>query len=316
MKKRLISSGVTIADVAEAAGVSVSLVSFVLNAKRGPDGEYMCSASRATAEKIVETATRLGYHKNMAASALRTGYSKTLGIVVADISNSFFGDICRNIENLSSQEGYLSLFGSSDDNPEKMCQIVRKFISSGVDGLIVAPCAHTEKEISKIAKNSVPVVLIDRDLPLAQGVGRVMLDNESAGRQATRHLIDNGYKKIEMVRYRTDIPTILQRFSGYRHEMEDNALGMYVRDNVVNAETIREEVTDIIKDARERGTEALIFPSNMLTVEGIAAIVDLGYKIPDDIAVVGFDQEDHAGVYNPKLSYVYQPTRLVAKHSF
>ena len=105
MKKRLISSGVTIADVAEAAGVSVSLVSFVLNAKRGPDGEYMCSASRAPAEKIVETATRLGYHKNMAASALRTGYSKTLGIVVADISNSFFGDICRNIENLSSQEG-------------------------------------------------------------------------------------------------------------------------------------------------------------------------------------------------------------------
>ena len=91
MKKRLISSGVTIADVAEAAGVSVSLVSFVLNAKRGPDGEYMCSASRATAEKIVETATRLGYHKNMAASALRTGYSKTLGIVVADISNSFSG---------------------------------------------------------------------------------------------------------------------------------------------------------------------------------------------------------------------------------
>ena len=80
MKKRLISSGVTIADVAEAAGVSVSLVSFVLNAKRGPDGEYMCSASRATAEKIVETATRLGYHKNMAASALRTGYSKTPGI--------------------------------------------------------------------------------------------------------------------------------------------------------------------------------------------------------------------------------------------
>lgn len=316
MKKRLISSGVTIADVAEAAGVSVSLVSFVLNAKRGPDGEYMCSASRATAEKIVAAAKRLGYHKNMAASALRTGQSRTVGVVVADISNSFFGDICRNIENLSSRDGYLSLFGSSDDNPEKMCQIVRKFISSGVDGLIVAPCAHTEKEITAIAGNSVPVVLIDRDLPKAEGVGRVMLDNEAAGRQATRHLIDNGYKKIEMVRYRTDIPTILQRFRGYRLEMEENGLGMYVRDNVVCADSIREDVSDVIKTARGRGTEALVFPSNMMTVEGIAAIIDLGYRIPDDIAVVGFDQEDHAGVYNPKLTYVYQPTRLVAKHSF
>ncbi len=315
-KKNLISTGVTIADVAEAAGVSVSLVSFVLNAKRGPDGEYLCSASRATAERIVATAKKLGYHKNMAASSLRTGYSKTIGVVVADISNTFFGDVCRNIENLSSQEGYLTLFGSTDDNPEKMIQIIRKFISSGVDGLIVAPCAHTEKEISAIAGGTLPVVLIDRDLPLAQGVGRVMLDNVEAGRLATRHLLDNGYKKIEMVRYRTDIPTIRQRFEGYRLEMEENGLGMYIRDNVVSSETIREETAEIIREARARSTEALIFPSNRITVEGIAAIVDRGFSIPDDIAVVGFDQEDHAGVYNPKLTYVYQPTRLVARYSF
>lgn len=100
---RLISNTVTIRDVAEAAGVSISLVSFVLNAKKGPNGEYLCSASKETAERIVDTAKRLGYKKNMAASSLRSGFSNTLGIVVADISNSFFGEVCRHIENISAR---------------------------------------------------------------------------------------------------------------------------------------------------------------------------------------------------------------------
>lgn len=144
----------------------------------------------------------------MAASSLRSGFSNTLGIVVADISNSFFGEVCRHIENISARAGYLSIFGSSDDNPEKMCQLLNRFIATGVDGLIVAPCAHTEKLLSDIVRNSVPVVIFDRDLENLAGVGKVMMDNEYAGRQATRHLIENGHKKIEMVRYQSDIPTI------------------------------------------------------------------------------------------------------------
>ena len=140
--KKVVSNTVTIRDVAEAAGVSISLVSFVLNAKRGPKGEYICSASQETAEKIVAAAKKLGYRKNMAASSLRSGYSKTLGIIVADIANTFFSDICRHLENISAQAGYLSIFGSTDDNPEKMSQLINKFIASGVDGLIVALASH------------------------------------------------------------------------------------------------------------------------------------------------------------------------------
>ncbi len=316
IKMKIISTTVTIRDVAEEAGVSTSLVSSVLNAKRGPEGEYLCSASQETAEKIVRTAKKLGYRKNMAASSLRSGYSKTIGVIVADISNAFFSDICRHIENISAQEGYMSIFGSSDDNPEKMEQLINKLIASGVDGLIVAPCAHTENQISEIAENSVPIVLIDRDLENVKGVGRVMMDNEDAGRQATRHLINNGHKKIELLRYQTDIPTILKRFQGYRDEMVDNGLGQYVKDNIIKKESIDEGMLDAIRESRERGVDALIFPSNLLTIKGIAAIINLGYKIPDDFAVVGFDQGDNAEIYNPKLSYVYQPTKLLAQHSF
>lgn len=314
-KKSIITSNVTIRDVAEAAGVSVSLVSFVLNAKRGPNGEYLCSASEETAKRVVETAKKLGYHRNMAASSLRSGHSETIGIIVADISNSFFGDICRKIENLASKNGYLALFGSTDDDPVKMDQLIKKFVSSGVDGLIIASCAHSESIIESVSKN-IPIVLVDRDIPQAKDVGRVMLDNEKAGRLATRHLIENGYKKIEIVHYATEIETIKFRAEGYLAEMVDQGLGCYAKVNIVDYSSIREGLVDVMKDAHERGVEAMIFPSNLVTMSGIAAINLLGYDIPDDFAVVGFDQGGRAEMYKPQLSYVYQPTNLAAKYSF
>lgn len=314
-KKPIMSSKVTIRDVAEAAGVSVSLVSFVLNAKRGPNGEYLCSASDETARRIAAVADKLGYHRNMAASTLRSGHSDTIGVIVADISNTFFGDICRKVENIASRNGILSLFGSTDDDPSKLEQLITKFISSGVDGLIIAPCSHSGDIISRLAGN-VPVVLIDRDLPQLKDVGRVMLDNEEAGRVAASHLMENGYKKIELVHYDTDIPTIVCRARGYSRAMEENGLEKYAKVNVISYSLIKEEMLDYVRDAHERGVEAIIFPSNIVTVNGIAAINKLGYGIPDDFAVVGFDQMRHADVFKPQLTYVYQPTDAVARYSF
>lgn len=313
--KSVFSTKVTIRDVAEAAGVSTSLVSFVLNAERGPKGEYLCSASAETARRIVATAEKLGYRRNMAASSLRSGHSETIGIIVADISNSFFSDICRKVENISASQGFLSLFGSSDDSPEKFAHLVKKFVSSGVDGLIVAPCARSGEVLSSVSKD-IPIVLIDRDVPGLEGVGRVMTDNHAAGRIATKHLIDNGYKKIETVCYRTDIPTVLQRTQGYSEEMENSGFANYARINTVSYEKIHEEIADVLRDAHERGVEAMVFPSNLVTVAGIAAINRSGWSIPDDFAVVGFDQQGRGEIFKPQLSYICQPTDLVAEHSF
>ncbi|MGN0190907.1 MAG: substrate-binding domain-containing protein, partial [Candidatus Cryptobacteroides sp.] len=149
-----------------------------------------------------------------------------------------------------------------------------------------------------------------------QGVGRVMLDNEKAGREATLHLVENGFKKIELVHYDTDIPTIICRAQGYAKAMDENGLGKYTGVNVIKYSMIKEEMLDYLRDAHKRGVEAIIFPSNIVTVNGIAAINKLGYTIPDDFAVVGFDQMGTADVYKPQLTYVYQPTDTVARYSF
>lgn len=313
-QKGLVSTNITLRDVAEAAGVSVSLVSFVLNAPRGPHGEYLCSASDETANKIVAAAEKLGYRKNMIASAMRTGQSNTIGIIVTDISNTYFSEICRNVERLSSKKGYLAIFGSSDDDPEKMEQLSMKMISTGVDGLIIVPCFHSDKIIEKIVKSSVPVVLIDRDLPSVKGVGRVMVNDEEAGRLATRHFIENGYKRIEIVRY--DTPTLSKRTDGYLKEMNDNGLDNSAKVNIVNHDSMSEEMRILLLDALKRDVEALIFPSNILTRCGLSTANKMGFNVPEDLAIIGFDQNGCADLFNPTLSYVYQPTKAIAEHSF
>lgn len=310
----IVSPDVTIRDVAEAAGVSISLVSFVLNARRGPNGEYLCSASQKTAERIVETAERLGYHRNKAATSLRTGRSDTIGVIVSDISNTCFGQICRKIEKLATEAGYLTIFASTDDRKENFRQLVDKFLYSGVDGFIVAPCNGVEDSIAKILKRRLPVVLFDRDLPGVEGVGRVLLDNEKAGRCAVRILRGQGCRHIGLVRYETDIPTIIAREKGCRMEAEES--GLPFTSAILARETMRRDMVSVLHNAREEGINAIIFPSNAITVDGLSAINELGFDIPREMNVVGFDQEDRSEILNPWFSFVNQPTKLVAEYSF
>lgn len=313
-ERPIISPDVTIRDVAEAAGVSISLVSFVLNARRGPRGEYLCSASQKTAERIVETAERLGYHRNKAASSLRTGRTYTIGVIVSDISNTCFGQICRKIEKLATEAGYLAIFASTDDRKENFRQLVDKFLYSGVDGLIIAPCNGVEDSIAKVLKRKLPVVLFDRDLPGFEGVGRVLLDNEKAGRYAVRILKSQGCNRIGLVRYETQIPTIISRENGCRLEAAES--GIPFSSAILARDTMHRDIISILHNFREEGIDGMIFPSNAITVDGISAINQLGFEIPQEVKVVGFDQEDRSEMLNPWFSFVNQPSKLVAEYSF
>lgn len=307
------SKAITIRDVAEKAGVSISLVSFVLNAKRGPNGEYLCSASRQTAEKIVEAARSLGYRANKAATTLRSGRTDTIGVIVSDISNICFGDISRKIENMAFEAGYLTMISSSEDKPDRMANILEKYVQSGVDGVIAVPCAGSEEAINNFKSSGIPVVLIDRDLAV-DGVGRVLLDNEKAGRIAARNLIDKGARHIVMVRYETSVATILDKEKGYVLELREH--GLEPKIEILSRASMDKDMVSVLKLCKDEGADALLFPSNTITVSGVSAINRLHYRIPEDFAVVGFDQQNVSGVYTPGMLFIDQPTNLVAEYAF
>ena len=168
---------ITIKDVAREAGVSVTLVSFVMNAKMGANGRLDCPVNPETAERVLAVAKRLGYRRNVAAASLRSGKSNTIAVITTDISNRFFAGISRYIEDKSVEYGYTVLFGSSDESVDKLDSVMDTVLAYNIDGVIIAPVPGGETAIRKAIDAKVPVVLLDRDIDGLEGVGKVLLDD-------------------------------------------------------------------------------------------------------------------------------------------
>lgn len=306
---------ITIRDVAQEAGVSVTLVSFVMNAKRFKDGRLDCPVNPETAKRVLDVAQRLGYRRNFAAASLRSGRSNTIGVIPNDISNKFFAGISRCIEEEANKSGYTVFFASSEENGERLGNVIDAVLAHNVDGLIVAPCAGGESAIRRAIDQRVPVVLLDRDIEGIEGVGKVLLDDRAAGQIATQLLIDNGYRNVEMISYTLGISTFSEREGGYRKAMMDNDLYEKAKVHYTTYATAAEDVEKIIKDAAGRGADGLFLPSYSLSAQVLTAMKKLGLKTPGDIAIVGFDESDIYSLYENTVSHMVQPLRELGEKS-
>ena len=285
----------TIRDIAEAAGVSISLVSFVMNNK----GKRYRISDEMT-KRIREMADKLDYQPNNAARSLRSGRSRTIGVVVSDISNSFFAEICRKIEDDASRFNYTVIFGSSDENADKFRNVVEVLLGKGVDGLILVPCLN------------IPLVLIDRTIDNPE-ISRVVLNNQKASAMAVEHLVESGYKRVAMVSYAMRLSNICDREKGYESTME--RLGLKDRMQIYRIdfhETAR-RVDDLVRQLFQRANrkvDALLFATNSLAVEGLKALNRYQVSVPDDVAVVAYDGNEVFDLYRVSVTSVRQPIEL------
>ena len=195
----------TINDIAKEAGVSRSLVSSVLTNMQ--HGKKIYRVSEETTQKIQEIMNRHNYHPNYSARVLRSGNNRTIGVILSDISNRFFSVVSRNIVNCAQQQGYMVMFGNTDENHTNLAETIDLFYSKGVQGFIVVPCIGSEETISHYKSQGVPIVLLDRDFK-DSGLSSVTLDNREAAVKLTGKLLDEGYKKIELVSYDTTLGNI------------------------------------------------------------------------------------------------------------
>ena len=298
-------------DIAREAGVSTSLVSFVMcNAFSG--GNYRVHPE--TAKKVLEIARRMNYHPNITAKSLKTGRTNTIGVILSDISNPFFAEIARIIENESSKQGYSVLFGSTDEDPRRLSQLVDVFRNKGVDGLVVVPCADSDIFVPSLKQSGVPVVFIDRTVE-GTGFSSVLLDNREASRRLTSSLVARGCCKIEMVSYSLGLSNMSDREGGYLDAMELSGLRDVAKIHRVDFHSYRDEMDGIIRGARERGVDGLLFATNMLAICGMARIYSMGLDIPGDFALACFDRNDAFDVYPSDVLYVRQPLDGFARES-
>lgn len=308
---------VTIRDVAREAGVSVTLVSFVMNAKMGKDGRLDCPVNPDTAERVLQVAKRLGYRRNNAAASLRSGRSHSIAVIVSDIANPFYAEICRNIENIAYNDGYTVIFASSEESPQKLSHLVETMVGYNVEGLIVAPCLGGEPALARALSIGIPTVLIDRDMP-GEEFGRVLIDNVDAGKMATKYLIHQGFGKIEMLTYKSGVTSLTDRETGYGLAMEEAGLKDEIRIHKIDyeAEAAKKDAIDVFRDAARRGVEAFILPTKRIAMYGFNALNVLGLSMPKDFSFVCFDESDVYELNKPVVPHIIQPLSEIAFKSF
>lgn len=306
---------ITIRDVAREAGVSVTLVSFVMNAKINKDGKLSCPVNPETAERVIKVAQRLGYRRNAAAASLRSGRSDSIAVITTDISNKFFAGVSRIIEDKAASYGYTVLFGSSDENVQKLDSILDTVQAYNIDGIIVAPVSGCENAIRRLRAANIPVVLLDRDIEGIDDVSKVLLDDEEAGRIATGLLLDNGYRKVEMISYSLGISSLIEREKGYKAAMAERGLEQYITIHHTTYATVAEDVTKMIEDARSRGTEAFFLPTYSLSAQVMTVMKEMNLTTPDDFAIVGFDKSNIYKLFSTTIAHIQQPLKELGEMS-
>ena len=303
---------VSLKDIANHLGVSTALVSYALNHR---DKEARVGADMA--EKIRKAAAELNYQPNVIAKSLKSGKTNTIGLIVADISNPFFSNIARIIEDEARKHGYIVIFGSSDESAEKSKLLIDVLLNRQVDAFIIAPSEHTEKQIRNLQKRKVPVVLIDRYFPNIE-TDFIQTNNFQAAYQAVDHLIKNRREKIGMVAYDTSLLHMRERIEGYKEALKDN--GIRFKSEWLKKVSYQQFTRDV-----ESGIKSLIepklrvdgffFATNTLAVESLKIINQSGFKVPDDLAIVSFDESIAFDFFYSPLTYIRQSVEEIGKEA-
>lgn len=289
----------TIREVAEAVGVSTATVSRVLNGYPHISPEVRRSVLNAIAE--------LGYKPNRVAQRLRAARSNLVGIVVTDITNPFFNMIMASIESVFFDRGFSVMMSNTTADPQKELDYLRLMEKEEIAGLVIAPTSENANRVAELAEAGLPIVVIDRRINGSR-VDVVLSDNVGGARAAVSHLISLGHTAIAHIGGPQHLTSGRERYEGYLQAMQ--AASLPVRSEWVQTGDHRHEsgyeCALALMNVSPRPT-AVFISNNMMTLGALNAIHDERLRVPQELAVVGFDDMPWAVSLNPPLSTVAQP---------
>lgn len=299
-------------EVAKEAAVSIATVSRVIN-NSGP-------VNITTRKKVQGAIKKLNFHPNRVARRLsrlriKEGHGKIIGLVLPDIINPFYVDVLSGIEDYAFEHEYVVITCNfaQDESREKLYLNILQ--SESIDGLIVAPvCEHDEK-VKQLVEFGLPVVCVDRGLSDID-VDVVLVDNRKGAYEAVNHLIQLGHKRIAYISGLQQIPTSIERLQGYKEALKaykirfDSTLVKYGNSMHESGLQLSRELLKISSPPT-----ALFTGNNLITLGALETIHRLGLNIPDDIAIVGFDDMYWSISLNPPLTAVRQPGYEIGKRS-
>ena len=300
----------TIKDIANQLGVSNALVSFVLNGK----SKEKRISDEMTA-KVLELAKSMNYTPNYLAKSLRHGKSNNLGLIIADVSNPFFAKLARYIEIEASKYGYKVIFSNSDEKKSKFNTQLSVLKNGHVDGFILTPPIGSEKELVQLKKEKIPFVIIDRVFSDVVAHS-VVINNYDASYKATQRLVKNHRTNIALINVNYELLTMQQREDGFIAALKGN--GIDVNTSLIKRlkfsherKRIMEAVGDIVKN----NADAVLFTTNKLGVYGVECLRELGIQIPQQMAVISFDDTLAYQISYTPITAVVQPLEQMSKEA-
>lgn len=296
-------------ELASIVGVSPTTVSFVLNGR-----EKEMRISEEVANKILKAAKEMSYRPNNIAVALRTGQTKIIGLIVEDIGNNFFSTLAKTIEEELSAYDYRVVYCSTENQPKKAEELIAMLQRQQVDGYLLTPSDGMGSRIAELVKKKIPVVQIDRYFEKL-ACPYVMVDNYGGVVQGVTHLINKGKKNIGFVTVDLDLVQMKERENGFIDTLKKyklpNKKGQLLKfdykfDKENSIKAIREYL-------QSQTLDAVVFSTNYVGIAGLQAIKDLGLKIPGDLAVVCFDDNELFSFCTPTITAIQQPIQAIAR---
>lgn len=310
MARKMKSKRPTMNDVAKLAGVSQPTVSRVLN-----PNEMAGQISDETTQRVLAAVKQLGYRPNVVARSLRTQRTQTIALLVADLANGFYHPIARAVQDIARQHDYEILISNSDhiyENEKHFCEIV---LNRGVDGVVMVPIHLTNADLDHyVSQTNIPFVALGQHVQHPK-IDVVYMDDERAIYEATKWLItDCGYRQFGFVGVPDSLPPGPRRFRGFMKALKEYGVGFDPRflhygdftlaggSRVAHAFMQQSELPSVI-----------VALNDLMAIGLILAFQEAGYTVPDDVAVVGFDDIPEAVIVRPALTTVVQDSHDIGQ---
>lgn len=292
---------ITIKDIARMAEVSTATVSKVVNNKDK-------NISDATRQKVLRIIKEHNYVPNRVASSMITKKTHSIGLVIPDITNPFFPEIARGVEDVANKFGYHVILCNSDNDISKEISYIEMLQEKMVDGIILTASSRRVADSLDLRKLSVPLITVDRDIEEVKVKGKVIVDNVSGAYEAVCYMFNKGYKRVlHLAGPLTSGPSI-DRYEGYKkahRDMEKELLDELFIEGFYTSEWGYEGIIQILKKGIK--FDSIFCGNDLIAMGAMKALREHDYKIPKDVGIVGFDDIYMATMIEPQLTTVHQP---------
>jgi len=287
----------TLLDVAREAGVGTTTVSRVIN------GGHRVSLQ--TLERVRAVIERLGYHPNQAARILKGERTKTIGLIVPSIADVFYSSCAEAVQKVARSHDSLMIMAASGNDPRLEMEHLNVLIRHRTDGILLAPADFRSQDLATLLR-LLPIPLVSFDRPIrGVEIPSVLINNREAARGAVQHLIDHGRRRILCLGGEPALYTIIERIRGYREAIEGAGLLCLVDTSVIDFKTAESAVK--IHLSSPNPPDAIFTLKNLVTMCTFEALQKLNVRIPESMALLGFDDFELAATLRPAISVVQQP---------